>query len=62
MADLEGITRLKLKIMDTEDHEKRAVLMEKLEKLQQWEHPRVTQKMKELSMDRVQDQQKRLNI
>ncbi len=48
MADLEGIARMKLKIMDTEDPEKRAVLLEKLEKLQNWEHPRVTQKMNEL--------------
>jgi hypothetical protein len=53
MADLEGITRLKLKILDTEDPGKRAVLMEKLVKLQNWEHPRVTQKMKELSMSRI---------
>jgi hypothetical protein len=48
MADLEGITRLKLKILDTENDEKRAVLMEKLQKLQNWEHPRVTQKMNDL--------------
>ena len=61
MADLEGITRLKLKILDTEDPDKRAVLLGKLEKLQNWEHPRVTQKMKELSMTRVKEQQNRIN-
>lgn len=48
MADFEGIARMKLKIMDTENPEKRKVFEEKLEKLKKWEHPRVSQKMTEL--------------
>lgn len=48
MSDLEGIAKLKLKILDSDDPEKTKVLMSKLEKLKMWEHPRVTQKMNEL--------------
>jgi hypothetical protein len=48
MADLEGMAKMKLKILDCEDPEKRTVLIQKLEKLKNWEHPRVTQKMSEL--------------
>lgn len=62
MADIEGMTHLKLKILDEEDPEKLAVLMKKLEKLQRWEHPRVTQKMNELSKERIQEQLTRLNL
>jgi hypothetical protein len=50
MADLEGMTKLKLKILDCEDAEKRDVLIKKLERLKTWEHPRVTEKMAELRM------------
>lgn len=48
MSDLEGIAKLKLKILDSEDPERTKVLTQKLEKLKEWEHPRVTQKMDEL--------------
>lgn len=48
MADLEGIAKLKLKILESEDPEYTKVLIKKLEKLKTWEHPRVTQKMNEL--------------
>jgi len=48
MADLEGIAKLKLKILECDNDEKRNVLLMKLEKLKNWEHPRVTQKMEEL--------------
>ncbi len=53
MADLEGMTKLKLKILDCEDAEKRDVLIKKLERLKTWEHPRVTEKMAELRSRKI---------
>lgn len=53
MSDLEGLTRLKLKIIDCEDPDTRALLVQKFEKLKVWEHPRVTQKMKELRARKI---------
>jgi hypothetical protein len=49
-ADLEGMTKLKLKILECEDIDARAVLIQKFERLKTWEHPRVTAKMAELRM------------
>ena len=48
MADFEGMLSMQLKIMDCEDPDRRALLVEKLEKLKRWEHPRVTAKLAEL--------------
>lgn len=48
MADIEGMNRLKLKFNETDDPDTRAIILAKLEKLKNWEHPRVTAKMSEL--------------
>lgn len=53
MSDLEGMTKLKLKILDCEDPERRKVYIHKLEKLKVWEHPRVTEKFRELRQKNV---------
>ena len=50
MADLEGMARLREKIMYCEDPERRQVYINKLEKLKYWQHPRVTAKLKELAL------------
>ncbi len=47
-SDLEGISRLKLMYTECDDPDLRTVLLKKIEKLKTWEHPRVTQKLKEL--------------
>lgn len=48
MSDLEGMMKLKLKILDCENPELRSMYIRKLEKLKTWEHPRVTEKLREL--------------
>ena len=52
-ADLEGMTKLKLRILECEDIDARAVLIQKFERLKTWEHPRVTAKMAELRSRKI---------
>lgn len=53
MSDLEGMTKLKLKILDCEDPELRKLYIRKLEKLKTWEHSRVTEKFRELRQKNI---------
>lgn len=53
MSDLEGMTKLKLRILECEDVDTRAFLIQKLERLKTWEHPRVTAKMAELRSRKI---------
>lgn len=53
MSDIEGMTKLKLKILNCEDPELREIYIRKLEKLKTWEHPRVTEKLRELRQKNV---------
>lgn len=60
MSDVEGLVKLKLKYLDTDDPDKREALLKKIEKLKNWEHPRVTEKLKQLNtrpVSRVVDSQ-----
>lgn len=53
MSDLEGMMKLKLKVLECEDPERRSMYIRKLEKLKTWEHPRVTEKLAELRQKNV---------
>lgn len=55
MADIEKMREIVEEYKYTEDPERRVILKEKLEKLRNWEHPRVTAKLNELKSRGIMD-------
>lgn len=52
-SDLEGISRLKLMYLECDNPDRKAKILEKINKLKTWEHPRVTQKLSELRFRKI---------
>ena len=48
-VDVEGMIRLKLSYLEEENPDKQKIIAEKMEKLKNWEHPRVRNKLNELN-------------
>lgn len=52
-TDVEGMIRLKLAYLDEENPKKKSIILAKMEKLKNWEHPRVLQKIHELHARKI---------